>query len=126
MEATWTRSKSRAADTVKGEQVYLHGIFPYCSLIIQVFFMSSSGMLSYLRFGDSGSEIPRPGQHTMPQMDLTQLGRSSVALIMMISFFLFVLLITKYRYALKWRWLLPALLAVIAIASGVLLLQPHV
>jgi len=88
--------------------------------------MSSSGMLSYLRFGDSGSEIPRPGQHTMPQMDLTQLGRSSVALIMMISFFSFVLLITKYRYALKWRWLLPALLAVIAIASGVLLLQPHV
>ena len=60
----------------------------------------------------------------MAQPGLSQIGQSSVAFIMMVSFFCALLLLTKYRSSIRRRWIPPVLFGATLLAGGILLLFP--
>jgi hypothetical protein len=62
-------------------------------------------------------------EHLYVAISLSQLGQSSVALVVMVSLFSSLLLITKHRRG--YRWLPPTLLAAAVIAGGALFWAPH-
>ena len=91
--------------------------------------MTSSGLPSYALAGGFRTRcVTEPDVRVvklMAQPGFSQIGQSSVAFIMMVSFFCSLLLFPKHRSSIRRRWIPPVLFGATLFAGGILLLFPR-